>query len=151
MKVAELMTSEVYCCGPGDGLNVPARAMWELDCGCVPVVDEERRLVGMITDRDVCMAAYTQGRPLSEIAVDSAMARVVHTCSPKDALTTAEKIMAESQVRRLPVVDTDGTLMGILSMRDIARRSPKLNASRLGRLVVELSRPPTQGQSETGK
>lgn len=143
MKVADLMTREVLTCGANDDLQLPAKIMWESDCGCVPVVDADRHVVGIITDRDICMAAYTQGRSLAEIRVGSAMATSVHGCSPTDSLAAAEKIMAEARVRRLPVVNGEGELVGVLSMRDIASRSAKLNAARLGRLLAAINVPPT--------
>jgi CBS domain-containing protein len=94
--------------------------MWEGDCGCVPVVDQDGRVVGMLTDRDVCMAAYTQGKPLTDVRVESAMAKQVHSCRPDDAVATAERTMRERQVRRLPVIDAKGRLVGLLSLNDIA-------------------------------
>jgi CBS-domain-containing membrane protein len=97
--------------------------MWENDCGCVPVVDAAGRVVGMLTDRDVCMAAYTQGRPLAEIPVSSAMSRSVVACGPDDTIATAEQRMRQHRVRRLAVVDDEGRIAGILSLSDIARRA----------------------------
>ena len=67
LKVKELMTLDVSCCHPGDTLERAAELMWQHDCGCVPVVDEGSHVVGMITDRDVCMAAYTRGVSLSPL------------------------------------------------------------------------------------
>jgi Mg/Co/Ni transporter MgtE len=68
-NVRDLMTTAVRSCTTGDNLQRAAQIMWESDCGVVPVVDRDGRLVGMITDRDICMAAYTQGKPLSHIGV----------------------------------------------------------------------------------
>jgi len=119
MLVQDLMSKDVVTCGPNDALNVAAQRMWERNCGAIPIVDEGRTLA-MITDRDVCMAAYTQGRPLSEISVASAMSRRVVTCSPFDAIGVAEEIMRTEQIRRLPVVDRNGALVGLLSLGDIA-------------------------------
>jgi CBS domain-containing protein len=75
----------------------------------------------MLTDRDGFMSAYTQGRPLHEVRVLTAMARNVHTCRPEDSLESAERTMREAQIRRMPVVDRDAGLIGILSLNDIAR------------------------------
>jgi len=118
MKVDAIMTRKVRTCHPGDTLNTPASVMWEADCGCVPVVEDER-LVGMITDRDICMSAYVKGRPLGEIKVHDAMAKQVSACRPDDDILDAEKIMREHQVRRLPVASRDGRLVGVLSLADI--------------------------------
>ena len=121
MRVQELMSAEVHTCTPNDTLERAARLMWDHDCGSAVVLDEERKPVGLITDRDVCMAAYTQGRRLSEIRVASAMSPRLFSCRCADSLEKAERIMADRQVRRLPVLDADGRLVGLLSLNDIAR------------------------------
>jgi CBS domain-containing protein len=95
--------------------------MWELDVGCVPVVDEEGRPVAMLTDRDVCMAAYTTGKRLSQLKVQSAMSRGFFSCKADDGLAEAESTMRDWQVRRLPVVDASDRLVGVLSITDIVR------------------------------
>ncbi|MBI1850491.1 MAG: CBS domain-containing protein [Planctomycetes bacterium] len=123
MKVSEVMTRDVKTCRPEDCLNVPAQLMWDRDCGCVPVVDAEMRVVGLITDRDIAMAAYTQGTSLSNSNVESAMAKQVHRCHPDDPLTVAERIMQTQQVRRLPVTDAHEKLLGIISLNDLAREA----------------------------
>ena len=74
MKVEQLMTMNPSSCHPEDTMQQAARIFWEHDCGCAPVTDHDAHVVGMITDRDVCMAAYTQGKPLTELSVASAMA-----------------------------------------------------------------------------
>ena len=76
-----------------------------------------------MNDRDICITAYTQGRSLSEIPVDWAMARVVHSCTPAATLEEAMQKMQEAQVRRLPVVDEAGQLLGIVSLADVAREA----------------------------
>jgi CBS domain-containing protein len=121
MKVVELMVREVTACSPDDALNRAAQIMWENDCGCVPVVDRAARLVAMLTDRDICMAAYTSGRTLKDIRVSAAMSSELFACRPDDELLVAQKIMRERQVRRIPVSDEMGRLVGILSIADIAR------------------------------
>jgi CBS domain-containing protein len=120
MKIEQLMTRPVRSCQPRDTLTRAAQIMWEADVGCVPVVDADDRVVGMITDRDIAMAAYTQGRVLDGISVESAMAKRVYTCSPGDDVSGAEQRMQKYQVRRLPVVDSSGKLLGIVSVNDIA-------------------------------
>lgn len=125
VKVYEIMTREVQTCGPDESLNHAARLMWEHDCGCLPVVGGDGRVVGMITDRDVCMAAYTQGLPLHAIPVRTAMAKQVHVCRSDDAVLVAERIMREHRVRRLPVVAADGVLAGILSLNDVAQEAAR--------------------------
>jgi CBS domain-containing protein len=123
MKVQEIMTRSVRVCRPDDMLNVAAQLMWEHDCGCVPVVstDGDGKIIGMLTDRDICMAAYTQGRRLAEIPVNTAMSSEIVACAADDDLKDAEELMGNRQIRRLPVVDTNGRLQGIVSLNDLAR------------------------------
>jgi CBS domain-containing protein len=122
LRVGDLMQTEVRSCTPADALAEAARIMWERDCGCVPVVaqDGSGRAVGMITDRDVCMAAWTRGQPLSRIPVGEVMASRLTVCRPEDDVAEAEALMRTAQVRRLPVVDGAGHLRGILSLADLA-------------------------------
>lgn len=120
-QVQDLMSATPHRCHPSDSLNEAARIMWEHDCGCVPVVDHLDHVVGIITDRDICMGAYTQGRTLSDIPIASVCARQVHTCAPDDPLAKAEGLMMSHQVRRLAVTEPDGHLVGVLSVSDMAR------------------------------
>jgi CBS domain-containing protein len=130
MYVEEIMSRPVKACSPADDLVVPARLMWEHDIGWVPVVDERGHAVGVVTDRDLCMAAYTQGRGLSDIRVDAVMSRLLVACSPDDALTQAEKLMRDYQVRRLLVVDTFGKLLGVVSQNDLVREASRETSAR---------------------
>jgi CBS domain-containing protein len=123
MHVRNLMTQNPQCCRAEEMTDAAARVMWETDCGVVPIVDERERVVGVITDRDICMAAYTRGEPLSRIPIASAMARQVISCRASDPVEVAEKAMREGRVRRLPVVDDDGRLVGVLSLNDLAREA----------------------------
>jgi len=123
MNVEELMTKTVRTCGPDDTLETAARLMWDNDCGCVPVTDDQGRPLAMLTDRDVCMATLTQGRPLGDIRVQSSMSGSLHSVGVHSSLPAAEQIMQQFQVRRLPVVGVDGRLVGLLSMNDIAREA----------------------------
>ncbi len=125
MKVERIMTHKVAACTENDSLNTAAQLMWENDCGCVPVIraDGSGNVVGMLTDRDICMAAYTQGRSLMQIPVSSAMARKVISCKAGDDVRHAEALMRENRIRRLPVLDDNGRLVGILSFNDIAREA----------------------------
>ena len=125
MKVKELMIRDVRTCQADDDLNRPAQIMWETDCGTVPVVDGAGIVKGMITDRDICMAAYTKGRCLEAIHVRSTMARDVAACSPEDTLEAALATMRKARVRRLPVTERNGRLVGILSMNDLARHAAR--------------------------
>ena len=132
MKVQDLMTREVGTCRAFDGADQGARVMWERDCGAVPVLDQEGAVVAMLTDRDLCMAAMLQGRGLSEIRVSSAMSKGLWSCRADDDLSHAEEVMRAHKVRRLPVVDAHGKLLGILSLSDLARAAtePKPHGTR---------------------
>ncbi len=121
MKIWELMTKDVVTCRAIDTLQDAARQMQDRDLGALPVIDEHGRVAGIITDRDICMAACTRGEPLAAIAVSSAMSAPVATCSPDDDLTAVEAEMSERQLHRLPVVDGDARLVGIVTLNDFAR------------------------------
>jgi CBS domain-containing protein len=130
MKVSDLMTKGVRTCHQHDSLNRAAQLMWENDCGAVPVVDADMKVIGMLTDRDICMAAYTQGVALANASVGSAMSCDVCICGESDNITSAAERMRDRQIRRLPVVDEENRLVGILSMSDIAREADRLRASK---------------------
>jgi CBS domain-containing protein len=121
LRVREVMSREPLSCRPADSLSRAAQLMWDGDCGVLPVVDEAGKPIGIVTDRDICMAAYTRGLPLAELAVSGAMSTAVYTCKPTDSLRTLMEEMATRQVRRVPVVAEDGSLIGIVSLADIAR------------------------------
>lgn len=139
MKVEDLMTQDVGACRAYDAADKVAKVMWEQDCGAVPVVDQDRRVVAMLTDRDICMAALTQGRALSEIRVSSAMSKNLWACRRDDDLANAEAVMRKHKVRRLPVVDADGKLAGILSLSDLARAAVRPKQGKTRKKGVELT------------
>jgi CBS domain-containing protein len=123
MDAVELMTTQVQACNADDNLQRAAQIMWERDCGVVPVVDGDTRVIGVITDRDIAMAAYTRGEALWEIPVSSAMAKQVHAVREEDPIELIETLMRSARVRRVPVLDRDGRLKGIVSMNDLARHT----------------------------
>lgn len=120
-RVRDVMTQRVVTCAPSDTLNRAAQAMWESDCGALPIVDETGKLRGMLTDRDICMAAYTRGKPLSELSASGAMSTSIVSCHPGDTLRSVMDAMATHQIRRIPVLDEAGILVGIVSLADVAR------------------------------
>lgn len=121
MKVEEIMTTEVKCCTADATLAEAARLMWEKDCGCMPVCSGDGRVIGMITDRDICMAAWMKGRALHELRVDDAMAHGIVSCRELDPLALVETQMQKHQLHRLPVLDENDRLVGIVSLADIVR------------------------------
>ena len=127
MNVNQLMTTNLRTCSPQDTLDCAARIMWENDCGVVPIVESGDRVVGMITDRDICIAAYTQNRLLNQIPVSSIAMKPVVTVRPEDTAQTAESSMQRHLIRRLAVVDGNGRLVGMLSLNDLVRNSGRSN------------------------
>jgi CBS domain-containing protein len=120
MKVKDLMTSDVESCTPTTNLAAAAKIMWEGDCGAIPVTDDRGKVIGIITDRDICIAAATRSRLEGEIPVQEVMSKTVFTCAPGDDARAALDTMRSRKVRRLPVVGHDGQLAGILSLHDVA-------------------------------
>jgi CBS domain-containing protein len=121
MEVEKLMTRGVRTCGPSDTMNRAAQIMWENDCGVVPVVDGDGKPVAMITDRDIAMAAFLQGKALSDMPVSVASSHGVVKVRDHDTIEIAEALMQEHQIRRVPVVDAQDRLVGVLAMSDLAR------------------------------
>jgi|GEM_PF-428169 len=120
MKVRDVMTTEVGYCQSDAPLAQAADIMWQRDCGVVPVTDENQRVVGMITDRDICFAVVTKNRLASEIKISEVISQnEVQSCAPGDAVEDALKTMKRHQIRRLPVVNKEGVLVGILSLADL--------------------------------
>ena len=115
---ADVMQSPAICCRAQDNLHEAARLMWEHDLGALPVLNDAGELVSMLTDRDVCMAAYTQGVPLIHGSVASAMSQKLVFCDIATPLSRIRELMAETRVRRLPVVDAAGKLVGIIGLSD---------------------------------
>jgi CBS domain-containing protein len=119
MKVGKVMSRDVATCSVDDTLSAAAQQMWDRTVGSVVVLSGDR-LAGIITDRDIAMSAQTQGRALGEIPVSTAMAAEVVTCGPDDRLSEVLKRMVQRRVRRCPVVDADGNVLGLLSLDDLA-------------------------------
>ncbi len=131
MRVEELMTRHVTTCKADDTLDRAARLMWDYDCGCLPVCagDGLNRVLGMITDRDICMSAMIQGKQLHELHVSDAMAKQVRVSRLGDSLVDAERMMRGAQIRRLPVIDEQGALAGMITLADLAREAEREQTS----------------------
>jgi CBS domain-containing protein len=123
MKVRDLMTSDVETCLPETDLAAVVRMMWDRDCGFIPVVDAAGILRGVVTDRDICIASATR-RVLPEyMSAHQAMTHPVHACVPDDDVSEALRAMKQYKVRRIPVIDANGTVKGVISMNDIVLAS----------------------------
>src|SRR5262249_49818579 len=129
MKVQDLMTSHVRTCTPETNLAEVAVIMFENDCGALPVVDESGKLVGMVTDRDVCIAAGTHHEPLNQLRVADLGLGTSYFCRPEQELVAALDAMGKGRVRRLPVVSSDGSVVGILSVNDIVLQAAEIRGA----------------------
>ena len=138
MKIQDLMTPNAESCTPQANLSAAAMIMWRQDCGIVPVIDAQREVVGVITDRDICMAVATRHRAPEDVSVADVMTRQVSCVRRTDDIQAALDRMTAARVRRLPVVDESGKLEGIVSLNDLvqhhdptARRGSGLTAAEL--------------------
>src|SRR6516225_10899919 len=124
--------------GPETNLADAAMRMWRGDCGILPVIADGKKVVGVITDRDICMAAATKHRDPTRIRVREVISGKVYGCSPDTEIHEALKIMQQKQVRRLPIIDPlDGRLAGILSMNDVALKATTERTAELSAEDVE--------------
>jgi CBS domain-containing protein len=139
LKAREVMTKDPWTCGETASLAQAARVMWENDVGFVPVVDGDGRARGTITDRDICMAALSTGLRLDEIPVSHAMAKSVFKCRHTDSLETVERIMGDKQIRRIPVVNEDDRIIGVIAQADVAQA--ERDSSRVHGTVQAISMP----------
>lgn len=119
LRVQQLMTQNVQTCRPEDTLAAAAERLWNHDIGALPVLTGDGRVLAMLTDRDICMGAYTTGRALPQICVSEVMSKAVFSVRPEQSSDDALLIMREHQVRRLPVTDGEGRLLGVLSQNDL--------------------------------
>ena len=147
MKVKEVMTSPIQTCAPGTNLAAVATMMWDSDCGALPVVDHDGKVVGVITDRDICIAVATKGRPAAEITVWETTTGKAYSIRPDQDVKEALHLMEKEKVRRLPVVDEDGTVLGMLSMNDLilvaderrGRAAPALTSAEVVQALKSIS------------
>ena len=157
MRVSDIMTRDVATVRTDEKASAAARLMWDCDCGALPVLDESARAVGVITDRDICMATLFQDRPPSQFPVSLAMSRELHFCLPEHDVTTAEQRMRVQQIRRLPVLDADRRLLGIVSLADIVRataraggRNGKLPSDEVTATLLDICAPRSSGETRIG-
>ena len=119
MKVKDLMVKAPAVCSFGTNLGAAVELLWSTNCGFLPVVDTERKVTGVVTDRDIAIALGTRNRLPGEIVVADVATRKVHSCKATDDVRNALDTMAEQKVRRLIVVNEQNQLEGVLSMDDI--------------------------------
>ena len=119
MKVKELMTPNATAIWLTESLADAAKLMWENDCGVLPIIKDGRKVIGLITDRDVCMGSAMRDRNPSAVSVEEVMTGQVYAVGPDDNIDQALQLMQQHKIRRLPVINTEGELEGLLSMNDI--------------------------------
>lgn len=120
MKVHDVMTEDVKTCTPETNLAAAAAIMWENDCGALPIVADGEKAIGVITDRDIAIALGTRNKQAAEIPVKDVMSGKLFAASPDEDIHAALKLMRKEKVHRLPVIDSQGKLEGILSLNDVA-------------------------------
>ena len=123
MKVKEIMTPNAKAIWLTESLTDAARLMWENDCGVLPIIKDGRKVIGVITDRDICMAVTMRDRNPSGVSVEEVMTGQVYSVNVEDDIDQALEIMKEHKIRRLPVVNDEGDLDGILSMNDVVLKA----------------------------
>jgi CBS domain-containing protein len=119
MKVREVMTRKASFCGPESTLEEASFLMNKNKCGFLPVVGDGGNVIGVVTDRDICIALGTRNRKPSDLRIWDVMPRKLFTCMEGDDVHCALKTLRSARIRRLPVIDRDGTLAGVLSIDDI--------------------------------
>ena len=139
-RCSDVMTKELTCCLPTDTAQMAAQAMQTQDIGAVLVVDsqETKNLVGIVTDRDLALKVVAAGLDPRQTRVEAVMARDLVRCRLQDDLQLALKAMSQRQLRRIPVVDDQGRLAGIIAQADLATRLEQPEAT--GKVVEQISR-----------
>ena len=151
MKARDIMTMSPSCCSPADSLQDVARMMLDNDCGAVPVI-ENGVLIGIVTDRDLAVRALAVGKGASAI-VDDVITPDPCCCSTEDDLRDVEQVMAENQVRRVPIVDDDGCCVGIVSQADLARAAldgERVSEHEVAIVVERISTPRPRSRFDRG-
>ena len=140
-KCSDVMTREPACCEPGDSINRVAGIMKREDVGSVPVVEsqEDKKLIGIVTDRDLVVKVLAGGADVSRATVRDAMTPNPASCQENDPIDKAVQLMSQRQVRRMPIVDQQGRLAGIIAQADVATRVSR--DSTTGELVEAISEP----------
>jgi len=144
MRARDIMTREPECCRPDQTARDAALVMRDRDCGCVPIVDDAGSVIGIITDRDLAVRAIALGKD-SSTSLSELMTPEAASCGPDDDLRDVEQKMAELQIRRIPIVDTSGRCLGIISQADIARASATdspVTEQEIALVVEKISQPP---------
>lgn len=150
MRVKEVMMGTPYYCQPDTNLGSAVELMWNANCGFLPVEASDGKVVGVVTDRDICIALGTRSRLAGEVLVSEVISGKLCSCAPDDEIHVALQTMKDGRVRRLPVVARDGSLVGVISMDDILLRTEPMSLGKEPELssdeVVRTYRAITQRQ-----
>lgn len=154
-SVRDAMTTDPFCCTRTDTSVTAARIMLDHDTGAVPVVEEYDRplIVGMVTDRDLCLGVIAQDTTPHTVQVEQCMTSNVICCAPEDPLDKAVALMQKHRIRRIPVVDHDGVIVGILSTADLIQRGeiPEDETTNMLRRVSEPTNQPSKPRREQSR
>lgn len=152
IKIQDVMTMNPDWCLRESSATQAARMMKETDVGIVPVVDSEsgRKLVGVVTDRDLCLAVIAAGKHPDSVRVAEAMTSQVVTCHPDDDIRKAIHLMQGNQVRRIPVVDREGMIQGVVSTADIVQQA-ELSSNVTHETMKEVTKPTDQASRSRAK
>ena len=144
MKIRDVMSNSPVCCTPGDTAQKVANLLCQNNVGSLPVVESEqtRKLVGMITDRDLCCSVVARGLDPKEAKIANSMTLSPVSCRDGDNVDKCERAMQEHQVRRIPVVDGEGCVIGIVSQADLALKE---RPEKVSKTVAEISKPESGG------
>jgi CBS domain-containing protein len=139
MKIREVMSSNPVCCLPADSAQRVARMMCDHNIGSIPVVidQDSRKLVGVITDRDLCCAVVADGLDPKSTAIEKFMTLNPVTCREGENVENCERLMQEHQIRRMPIVDADDHVIGIVAQADLALKD---SPERVSKTVAEISK-----------
>lgn len=145
MQIRKIMSTEVACCTPDMGLQRAAQMMIEHDCGALPVCESvaSKKLVGIITDRDIVCRTVAQARNPLELKVQDCMSKPVTCVSPDTKIKECCETMEKNRVRRVPVVDKEGNCCGIVSQADIALHSSQRQTAAVVKIVSHPSPEPS--------
>ncbi len=119
MRVQDVMMRTPAFCSPETNLGAAVEILWNRNCGMLPIVDSQQKVVGVVTDRDLCVALGTRNRLPGDIRVSEVASGDIYSCRPEDDIHAALETMAKQKVRRLAVINKTGSLEGILSMDDV--------------------------------
>ena len=137
MKVKEIMSSEVKSCLPETTLRAAAEMMQETNYGTLPVTTVDNKVVGIITDRDICLALGSNQQLASQVKVNEVLSGKVFHCAPGDDVRDALKTMRKKKVRRLPVVNGSGILKGLLSIDDVLLHAGSVNGKKNAKITYK--------------